>query len=109
MATPTGSTAYNLSAGGPIVTPGAKLMVLTPICSHSINSRSIILSHQDEIGIRVLKNVGQKQMAVFDGDQVIDLDSSEVLRIRESKKNTTLIQLKDVPFLVNIREKLARV
>ena len=109
VATPTGSTAYNLSAGGPIVTPGAKLMVLTPICSHSINSRSIILSHQDEIGIRVLKNVGQKQMAVFDGDQVIDLDSSEVLRIRESKKNTTLIQLKDVPFLVNIREKLARV
>ena len=57
VATPTGSTAYNLSAGGPIVTPGAKLMVLTPICSHSINSRSIILSHQDEIGIRVLKNV----------------------------------------------------
>lgn len=109
VATPTGSTAYNLSAGGPIVTPGAKLIVLTPICPHSINSRSIILSHQDEVGIRVLKNAGQKQMAVFDGDQAIDLDSSEVLKICESEKNTTLIQLKDVPFLVNIREKLARV
>ena len=100
VATPTGSTAYNLSAGGPIV---------TPICPHSINSRSIILSHQDEVGIRVLKNVGQKQMAVFDGDQVIELDGSEVLKIRESEKNTALILLKDVPFLVNIREKLARV
>ena len=109
VATPTGSTAYNLSAGGPIVTPGAKLIVLTPICPHSINSRSIILSHQDEVGIRVLKNVGQKQMAVFDGDQVIELDGSEVLKIRESEKNTALILLKDVPFLVNIREKLARV
>lgn len=109
VATPTGSTAYNLSAGGPIVTPGAKLIVLTPICPHSINSRSIILSPQDEVGIRVLKNVGQKQMAVFDGDQVIELDGSEVLKIRESEKNTALILLKDVPFLVNIREKLARV
>lgn len=109
VATPTGSTAYNLSAGGPIVTPGAKLIVLTPICPHSINSRSIILSHQDEVGIRVMKNVGQKQMAVFDGDQVIELDGSEVLKIRESEKNTALILLKDVPFLVNIREKLARV
>ena len=109
VATPTGSTAYNLSAGGPIVTPGAKLIVLTPICPHSINSRSIILSHQDEVWIRVLKNVGQKQMAVFDGDQVIELDGSEVLKIRESEKNTALILLKDVPFLVNIREKLARV
>lgn len=91
------------------MTPGAKLIVLTPICPHSINSRSIILSHQDEVGIRVLKNVGQKQMAVFDGDQVIELDGSEVLKIRESEKNTALILLKDVPFLVNIREKLARV
>lgn len=57
----------------------------------------------------MLKNVGQKQMAVFDGDQVIELDGSEVLKIRESEKNTALILLKDVPFLVNIREKLARV
>lgn len=109
VATPTGSTAYNLSAGGPIVRPGAKLIVLTPVCSHSINSRSIILSHKDRVGIRVLENVGQKQMAVFDGDQVVNLDDTEVLEIRESESFTTLIQLKDVPFLVNIREKLTRV
>lgn len=109
VATPTGSTAYNLSAGGPVVTPGAELIVLTPICPHSVNSRSIILSNHDEIGIRVMENMGQKQMAVFDGDQVIDLDGSEQLKIRESKKKTSLIQLKSVPFLVHIQEKLARV
>ena len=109
VATPTGSTAYNLSAGGPIVRPGAKLIVLTPVCPHSINSRSIILSHKDRVGIRVLENVGQKQMAVFVGDQVVNLDDTEVLEIRESESFTTLIQLKDVPFLVNIREKLTRV
>lgn len=109
VATPTGSTAYNLSAGGPIVAPGAELIVLTPICPHSVNSRSIVLSHKDEIGIRILENVGQKQMAVFDGDHMMDLDESGILKIRESEKKTTLIQLKSVPFLVNIREKLARV
>ena len=48
-------------------------------------------------------------MAVFDGDQVVNLDDTEVLEIRESESFTTLIQLKDVPFLVNIREKLTRV
>lgn len=109
VSTPTGSTAYNLSAGGPIVTPGAELIVLTPVCPHSIHSRSIILSHRDTVGIRVLENAGQKQMAVFDGDQVIDLGANEVLEIREADSQTTLIQLKDVPFLENIREKLTRV
>ena len=109
VATPTGSTAYNLSAGGPIVTPGAEMIVLTPICPHSVSSRSIILSHHDKVGIRVLENAGQKQMAVFDGDQVMDLDAGELLEIRESGSYTTLIQLKNVSFLENIREKLARV
>ena len=109
VSTPTGSTAYNLSAGGPIVTPGAELIVLTPVCPHSIHSRSIILSHRDTVGIRVLENAGQKQMAVFDGDQVMNLGAGEELEIRESDSYTTLIQLKDVPFLENIRKKLTRV
>ena len=109
IATPTGSTGYSMSAGGPIVTPGAELIVLTPICPHSIHSRSIILSHRDTVGIRVLENAGQKQMAVCDGDQVIDLGANEVLEIQESDSQTTLIQLKDVSFLENIREKLTRV
>lgn len=91
------------------MTPGAELIVLTPICPHSIHSRSIILSHRDMVGIRVLENAGQKQMAVCDGDQVIDLGANEVLEIQEADSQTTLIQLKDVSFLENIREKLTRV
>lgn len=108
VSTPTGSTAYNLSAGGPIVAPDAELIVLTPICPHTIHSRSIVLSNRTEVGIRVLEQVGQKQMAVFDGDQVMDLESGEVLRIRESDRCATLIQLRSIPFLDNIRNKLAR-
>lgn len=108
-ATPTGSTAYNLSAGGPIVTPAAKLLVLTPICSHSLSSRSIILSNEDVVTIRPMLQGRQKQMAVFDGDQVLNLDNMESLTIRESESYTTLIQLKDVSFLENLRSKMNRI
>ena len=109
VATPTGSTAYNLSAGGPIVTPGAELLVLTPICSHALNSSSIVLSPYDTITIRVHNHIGQKQMAVFDGDQAMNLDGAQTLRIRRSKSYTTLIQLKNESFLNSLREKMNRV
>ena len=68
-----------------------------------------MLSHKDRIGIRVLENVGQKQMAVFDGDQAVDLGGCEMLEIWESCRYTTLIKLNDIPFLENLRNKLARV
>lgn len=109
VATPTGSTAYNLSAGGPIVTPGAELLVLTPICSHALNSSSIVLSPYDTITIQVHNHTGQKQMAVFDGDQAMNLDGMQTLRIRRSKSYTTLIQLKNESFLNSLREKMNRV
>lgn len=109
VATPTGSTAYNLSAGGPIVTPGAELLVLTPICSHALNSSSIVLSPYDTITIQVHNHTGQKQMAVFDGDQAMNLDGMQTLRIRRSKCYTTLIQLKNESFLNSLREKMNRV
>lgn len=108
-ATPTGSTAYNLSAGGPIVAPGAQLMVLTPICSHSLNSRSIVLSPEDEISIRLLQNGESEQTAVFDGDQVLEMGCGDTLEIRRSQSCTTLIQLKNVSFLENLRSKMDRI
>ena len=59
VATPTGSTGYNMSAGGPIVEPGAKLLLLTPICPHTLNTRSIILSPEDEVTIQIPENNGE--------------------------------------------------
>lgn len=109
LATPTGSTAYNLSAGGPIVTPGAELMVLTPICSHSLNIRSIVLTGQDTVEIRPLDGEERKQAVAFDGEQTMDLDSSKRLLIRKSQYDTTMIQLKDISFLDHLRNKMARV
>lgn len=109
VATPTGSTAYNLSAGGPIVTPGAKLMVLTPICSHALNTRSIVIGAEDTVEISLTGYTGRKQMVVFDGDQTVDIDSSEKLTIRCSSNYTTLVRLKNVSFLENLRDKMNRV
>ena len=109
-ATPTGSTAYNLSAGGPIVAPGAQLMLLTPICSHSISARSIVRSQEDRISIRLVKwSGGKSYSAVFDGDQVFPLHYGEKLEICRAPKYTTLIQLKNVSFLENIRQKMNRI
>jgi len=109
LATPTGSTAYNLSAGGPIVTPGAKLMVLTPICSHSLNNRSIVFTDQDMVEIRPQDGPDRKQAAVFDGEQTLYLDNTKRLVIRRSPYDTKLIQLKDISFLDHLRNKMARV
>ena len=109
VSTPTGSTAYNLSAGGPIVEPGAELMVLTPICSHSLNARSIVLSGRDTVSIRVCGGDYQKQMAVFDGDEVMDISCEETLNISQSESQTTLIKLKTGTFLDNLRSKMTRV
>lgn len=108
LATPTGSTAYNLSAGGPIVAPGAELMVLTPICSHSLNARSIVLSAGDTVSIQAVPGAYQKQMAVFDGDQALSLEGGETLTIQKSASHTTLIELRKGSFLDNLRSKMTR-
>ena len=109
VATPTGSTAYNLSAGGPIVKPGAELMVMTPICSHALNSSSIVLTRDDTITFEMAGDSGRRQMVVFDGDQVMDFDSEDKLEIHRSSRYTTLIQLKNISFLENLRNKVSRV
>ncbi|MGL5436090.1 MAG: NAD(+)/NADH kinase [Lachnospiraceae bacterium] len=109
VATPTGSTAYNLSAGGPIVSPQAELIVMTPICAHSVYAKSIVLSAQDHIQIRMVKREGQRQTAVFDGDKVMDLSGEQTLNIRKSERYTTLIQLRGGSFLDNLRNRMASV
>ena len=76
VTTPTGSTGYNLSAGGPLIEPKAKLITLTPICPHSLNQRSIILSPEDEIEIEIpMGREGQSQTveANFDGSSKVVL------------------------------------
>lgn len=106
-ATPTGSTAYNLSAGGPIVAPGARMTILTPICPHALNGRSIVLPADDEIEIEALGNDDSGQVAVFDGDMVFDMMVGDRIRIRRSQLETILVKFNNISFLDNLRNKLA--
>lgn len=106
LATPTGSTAYNLSAGGPIIAPGAKMMVLTPICSHALNARSIVLPAEDAITIEVSE---KGQMAAFDGNLADEIQKADRLVVRRSELETVLVQLKQVSFLQNLSNKMVGV
>lgn len=109
VTTPTGSTGYNLSAGGPIVEPGARLLVLTPICPHTMNQRSIILAPEDEVVIEIPKGrEGQYQMAAayFDG-QAVELSTGDTVEIRKSEKTTEFIKLGKAGFLEVLHKKMS--
>ncbi len=109
ISTPTGSTAYNLSAGGPIVEPTAELIVMTPICSHALNARSIVLSHQDEITVVIGKSRGKKEEVTevtFDGADMRYLHSGEKIMIHKAKDVTRMIKLGKSSFLEILARKM---
>ena len=109
ISTPTGSTAYNLSAGGPIVEPTASLIVITPICSHALNTSSIVLSPEDEIVVEIGKgrdNAEQEVIVSFDGADTRVLRTGERVEIRRAKASTKFIKLSKVSFLETLRRKM---
>ena len=109
ISTPTGSTAYNLSAGGPIVAPTASMIVVTPICSHALNASSIVLSAEDEIVIEIgqgrEESVEQASVA-FDGECNIDMHTGDCIVIRKAEETTKLLKLSKVSFLEILRKKM---
>lgn len=109
VTTPTGSTGYNLSAGGPLVEPRAKLIMLTPICPHTLNQRSIILSPEDVVEIEIpARTDGEIQTveASFDGSPVAMLHTGDRLKIVKSEKMTDFLQLNQISFLEVLHRKL---
>lgn len=109
VSTPTGSTAYNLSAGGPIVEPTASIVVVTPICSHALNTSSIVLSAEDEIMIEITPDREGNTQTVglsFDGECNMELQTGDHLVIRKSEEETELLKLSDVSFLERMRWKM---
>lgn len=109
VSTPTGSTGYNLSAGGPIVEPCADLLVMTPVCPHTINSRSIILAGEDEVFIEIkdAKNGGeQTAFAMSDGAAHFDLKTDDSFVLRRSEKRTRIVKLKKESFLEILQKKM---
>lgn len=111
LSTPTGSTAYNLSAGGPIVEPRAKLMVLTPVCTHNMmNSRSIVLADNDIIDITIGEckdGTEQEVEASFDGRFPVTLQTGDSIRIIRSDKVTKIVKLSRESFLEILHKKMS--
>lgn len=109
VATPTGSTAYNLSAGGPIVSPAARLMILTPICPHTFNSRSIILPECDTIEVEVCSDrngFDDERQLSFDGGSVFNLHAGDRIVIRSAVETTKIIRIKKISFIEQLRNKM---
>lgn len=110
ITTPTGSTGYNLSAGGPIVEPTAKLLMLTPICSHTLGARTIILSADDEIEIVIPERKDGRRQEVeanFDGAGKISIEAGDKIRIKKARKSTKFIRINRVSFLDVLHKKLS--
>lgn len=110
VATPTGSTGYNMSAGGPIVEPGASLLLLTPICPHTLNTRSIVLAPDDEIRIEIPRGKdGQRQTveASYDGSHKVRLQTDDSIVIRRADKTTGILKLNTESFLTVLHKKMS--
>lgn len=107
LATPTGSTAYSLSAGGPIVEPEASNILITPICAHDVMSRCIVASDKRVITVELMHNARRNAYLSVDGGKALRLNLGDVVTVRKSNLETKLIRLKDRSFydVVNVKFK----
>ena len=108
IATPTGSTAYSLSAGGPIVEPQASSIIVTPICSHDVGSRCIVASDKRVITVELTQNARRNAYLSADGGKAIRLNMGDVVTVRKSRLETRLVRLNDRNFfdVVNTKFKI---
>lgn len=107
VATPSGSTAYSLSAGGPIVEPEADNILITPICAHEVGSRCIVANGNRVINVSMTPNTRRNAYLSVDGGKALRLNIGDVVTIKKSKLETKLIHLKDRSFydVVNVKFK----
>lgn len=110
ISTPTGSTGYNLSAGGPIVEPGAKLIVVTPVSPHTLINRSIVLSSKDEI--RIVLKQGKDQTvqyaaATADSASRFQMESGDSFVLKKSDMTTKIVKVSQQSFLEVLHHKLS--
>ena len=109
ISTPTGSTGYSLSAGGPIVSPNAAMTIMTPIAPHTLNTRSIIFPAQDVITVEIGKGRHcdcEKGIASFDGDTFIPMITGDCIKIRQAEVKTKILKLNHLSFVEVLRRKM---
>lgn len=110
VATPTGSTAYSLSAGGPIVEPDANSILVTPICAHDVAARSLVVSEKRVITVEMSPNARRNAFLSVDGGKALRMNIGDIATIRKSPLVTKLIRLKNRSFydVINVKFKNGR-
>ena len=108
ISTPTGSTAYNLSAGGPILEPGANIIVITPICSHTLGARSIVLSANSSISIEICedRHIEDNGTGVYFDGQLYPLLPGDIIKIEKSDRDTKIMKLNRMSFVEVLHNKM---
>lgn len=109
VATPTGSTGYNLSAGGPIVSPKSKAIVVTPISPHSLTAKSVVFDSSDKIRIEIVKKrktQDTEAIVSFDGENNMELAAGDMVTATLSLRSVRLIKMYDVNFFSVLRDKI---
>jgi len=109
VATPTGSTAYSLSAGGPIVEPEARNIIITPVCAHDMGSRCIVASEKRVVSVTMTRNARRNAYLSVDGGKALRLNMGDVATIKTSRMETKLIRLKDRSFFDVVNAKFKNV
>lgn len=108
FSTPTGSTAYSLSAGGPIVDPKMNCIIMTPLCPYSLFSRSVVLSDRAQLTVKVHSPDNSTGFLTIDGQESEEILDDDVITVRCSKVYLSMIHLKDKNFYRLLKEKLPR-
>ena len=98
VSTPTGSTAYSFSAGGPIVEPEAKNIIVTPICPHEVGSRCIVTSDRRTVTIEMVQNARRNAYLSVDGGKALRINHGDSITVRKSPLVTKLVHLKNRSF-----------
>jgi NAD+ kinase len=105
VATPTGSTAYALSCGGPIIRPDVAALVMVPICPHTLSDRPLVIQSSSKIVVEVPPGAGQAHVSC-DGEELGSLDETQTLEIAAAKETVTLLHPKDYNYYDLLRSKL---
>ena len=106
VASPTGSTAYSLSAGGPVVEPTARNFIVSPICAHSVHANAYVLSSERVITVQTEKNSYKPVLLSVDGGRAFSLRSGDCVEVRRSKFDTKLVRLTKRSFCEILQKKM---
>ena len=106
IATPTGSTAYSMAAGGPIVEPTAENLLLTPMCAHSLTAKPYVLAGDRHTSVELLRGDKGEALLLVDGEDCFTLKTGDIVRVKKSAYITRLIKLRKLSFYDIVRHKL---